>query len=160
MERQIQVRLKADLTRYHPGLTPGAEGYTIGTYGTWSRSSDRFVGVCFPGITTLDVLWEGLEIIDPVRLAELAEASAARERQWLRATDVVKHLGPGGGFKGLSYQSTTDDGMACSCSYSPLSRETAREAEAFFRAHGIPIREEREPRRKPGVRTEPWGFHF
>lgn len=160
MERQIQVRLKADLTRYHPGLTHGVEGYTIGAFGTWSRGSDRFVGVCFPGITTLDVLWEGLEIIDPARLAEIDEENAAREREWLRASNVVKHLGPNGGFKGLSYQSTTDDGGACGCTYGPLSRETAQEAEAFFRAHGIPIREVREPRQKPGARTDSWGFHF
>ena len=119
MERQIPVRLKADLTRYHPGLTPGVEGYTIGAYGTWSRGSDRFVGVCFPGITTLDVLWEGLEVIDPKHLAEAKKAAAIREQEWLRATNVVKHLGPNGGFKSLSYQSTGGNGITRGCSYGP-----------------------------------------
>ena len=160
MERQIPVRLKAGLTRYHPGLTPGVEGYTIGAYGTWSRGSDRFVGICFPGIITLDVLWEGLEVIDPKHLAEAKKAAAIREQEWLRATNVVKHLGPNGGFKSLSYQSTGGNGITRGCSYGPLSREAAKEAEAFFRSHGIPIREEREPRQKPSPRTDPWRFHF
>lgn len=50
----IRVKLKSDLTRYADGLLPGIEGYTIGRYGIWSRGSDRFVGVTFPGIATLD----------------------------------------------------------------------------------------------------------
>jgi hypothetical protein len=48
MERPIKVRLTADLTRYHPKLQVGAEGYTVGAYGMWSRGSDRFIGVRFP----------------------------------------------------------------------------------------------------------------
>lgn len=60
----IKVLLTADLTKYHPGLTPGVVGYTIGEYGEWSKNSSRFVGVCFPGIHTLDVVWDQLEIID------------------------------------------------------------------------------------------------
>lgn len=64
MDRGIRVRLRTDLTRYNAKLTPGVEGVTVGEYGMWSKGSDRFVGVHFPGIVTLDVLWEGLEIVD------------------------------------------------------------------------------------------------
>jgi hypothetical protein len=52
-ERRLRVRLTTDLSRYHAGLTVGAEGVTVGAAGTWSRGSDRFVGVMFPGIGAL-----------------------------------------------------------------------------------------------------------
>ncbi len=62
MKKRIKVKLIADLSKYAHGLLPGVEGYTIGQYGSWSRGSDRFVGVCFPKIATLDVLWIPLKL--------------------------------------------------------------------------------------------------
>jgi hypothetical protein len=53
----LKVRLKVDLTKYHPDLVAGVEGDTVGAIGLWCRGSDRFVGVRFPS-TTLDILWD------------------------------------------------------------------------------------------------------
>jgi hypothetical protein len=72
VERHIKVKLLTDLSKYAPGLVPGVEGHTIGQYGLWSRGSDRFIGVCFPGIAKLDVLWESIEVIDKEYLEEIA----------------------------------------------------------------------------------------
>ena len=54
MERKIKVKLTVDLTNYAKGLTADSEGYTVGRQGMWSRGSDRFITVNFPGIATLD----------------------------------------------------------------------------------------------------------
>lgn len=103
MSKAIKVRLKADLTKYLPGLVEDTEGITVGMQGIWSRNSDRFVGVHFPGKGTLDVLWKSLEIIDEEFLLESKE----KERRFLEemkgAYDVIKYVGPRGGFKYLSY---------------------------------------------------------
>lgn len=57
----MRVRLKTDLTKYHPSLSEGIEGEAIGTFGKHSQVSPRaFVGVRFPE-HTLDVLWKDLE---------------------------------------------------------------------------------------------------
>lgn len=56
MNKKIKVKLKVNLEKYGEGLKEGTIGYTVGEYGMWSKSNDNFVGVCFPGIKTLDVL--------------------------------------------------------------------------------------------------------
>ena len=106
MSSRIKVKLIADLTKYHPGLTPGVEGYTVADFGLWSRGSDRFVGATFPGVTTLDVLWESLEITDEVYLAEAKRREAERLRELESAKNVVKTVGPRGGFRYISYEYT------------------------------------------------------
>ena len=105
--RNIKVRLKTDLSKYSPGLLPGVEGHTIGRYGLWSRGSDRFVGVCFPGIANLDVLWESLEIIDQEYLEEITLLNKNQMEELKSAKNVVKHVGPRGGFRYLSYEYTS-----------------------------------------------------
>src|SRR5512145_291464 len=60
----VRVRLKTDLTHYHPALTQGTAGYTIGSSGQSSRLSKRYVGVWFPGIRIVDVDWAALEMVD------------------------------------------------------------------------------------------------
>lgn len=57
----MKVRLKTDLTEYHPTLVVGIEGVAIGRFGKHSRDFPKaFVGVKFPE-HTLDVLWKDLE---------------------------------------------------------------------------------------------------
>ena len=112
MDRQIKVRLKVDLTKYSIGLVPGVEGITVGKMGIWSRGSDRFITVKFPGRATLDVLWDSLEIIDEEYLKE-AEVSAKKYMEELKtATDVVRYLGPRGGFQYLSFTYFTKEGIS------------------------------------------------
>jgi hypothetical protein len=116
MKKHIKVRLTADLSRYAPGLVAGVEGYTIGEYGLWSRGSDRFIGVCFPGIATLDVLWKSVEIIDEAYLEEVAFLRKKQMIELKSARNVIMHVGPRGGFRYLSYEYTSMDGAQCSVS--------------------------------------------
>lgn len=136
----VQVRLTTDLTRYHPRLEAGVEGVTIGQYGIWSRGSDRFVGVSFPGIGTFDVLWASLEIIDETYLAEAARRKAERMEALKSAVNVVRTRGPRGGFRYLSYQFIAADGVRNSVS--TANRTEAEELIDFFNQHGIAVREE------------------
>jgi hypothetical protein len=111
MQGGIKVRLKVDLTKYRTGLVPGTEGTTIGNYGIWSRGSDRFVGVHFPDKGALDVLWDSLEIIDEEYLKRNEEQRNRYFEKLKSATEVVKCVGPRGGFRHLSYTYTDSNGI-------------------------------------------------
>lgn len=134
---KIKVRLKVDLTQYHSGLIPGLEGYTIGQSGEWSRNFDRFVGVCFPGVHTLDVLWESLEIIDEDYL-QLSAKKKEKKLELLRsARNVVKCLGPRGGFRSLSFEYNEETGNVV---YESVAwKQEAEELEKHFKECGISI---------------------
>lgn len=55
-----KVKLKKDLSKYHPSLIPGITGDVVGVFGKHSRSFPKvFVGVKFPQ-HTLDVMWDDL----------------------------------------------------------------------------------------------------
>jgi hypothetical protein len=142
MSTQIKVRLTVDLTQYHPGLTAGVEGYTIGQYGEWSRGFDRFVGVCFPGIHTLDVLWESLEIIDKEYLERVAKERQEKLELLKRAYNVVKRVGPRGGFRFLHYEYADKEGRKINESLA--FKAEAEELESFFTENGIPVKIEVE----------------
>ena len=137
MNQGIKVRLKVDLTKYRPGLVSGTEGTTIGTYGMWSRGSDRFVGVHFPGKGTLDVLWESLEIIDEEYLKRAEEEKNKHLKELKSAKDVVKYVGPRGGFRHLSYTYTDSNGIQVHTSNG--FRKDADKLIAFFEKHKIPV---------------------
>lgn len=116
MDEKIRVRLKIDLSRYATGLLPGIEGITVGRQNMWSRGSDRFISVHFPGVTTLDVLWSSLEIVDKEYLKKIEEEREEFKRELKTATNVVKAIGPRGGFKGLSFEYVNNEGIHCSTS--------------------------------------------
>lgn len=99
MHERIQVRLKVDLTQYLKGLVAGSEGYTIGNFGIWSRDSDNFTGVHFPGIGSLDVLWSSLEIIDQKYLEKMEIQRKQRLEEYKSAKNIVKYVGPRGGIQ-------------------------------------------------------------
>lgn len=140
MNRGIKVRLTQDLTRYHPGLVSGVEGVALGRYGIWSRGSDRFIGVHFPEIGTLDILWESIEIIDEEYLA-VAEEREKKEWELLKhAKNVVRTMGPRGGFKYLSYEYVNENGITNHVSNG--DRQKAEKLVKFFRKQGIEIKEE------------------
>lgn len=131
---KIKVRLNTDLTQYGEGLKKGIEGYTIGNYGVWSRANDNFVGVCFPGVQTLDVLWKSLDIIDEDFLKRREEEKKKFLEELKTATEVEKHVGPYGGFRYLSYR----------CGKSHVSnhfKAEALEIEKILRSYGIEIKE-------------------
>ena len=105
IEKGTKVKLTVDLTQYAKGLVAGTEGITAGQQGMWSRGSDRFVTVRFPGITTLDVLWDSLEIIDEEVLKEMDRQKKLFVENLKSAKDVTC-MWPKGGFKYLSYRYT------------------------------------------------------
>ena len=88
-----KVRLRTDLTHYHPGLTPGSEGYTIGVYGQCSRLSKKYTGVWFPGIRIVDVKWAALEIIAEQRRTRLAKENREKRESFKTARQLLKRIG-------------------------------------------------------------------
>lgn len=137
MKKHIKVKLISDLSKYAPGLLPGVEGYTIGEYGTWSRGSDRFIGVCFPKIATLDVLWKSIEIIDKDYIEEAALLQKNQMDELKSAQNVIMYVGPRGGFRYLSYKYTSMEGISCSVSNGHKS-EAERLIE-IFKQYGIDV---------------------
>lgn len=142
-ERSIKVRLKTDLTQYGAGLLPGTEGYTAGRQGMYSRGSDRFITVRFP-TSTLDVLWDSLEIIDEDFLREMDAEKRRFDESLKSARDVILHLGPRGGFRCLSLV-YTDVESGTHCHLSEGFRDKAYQMMETLKSYGIPVREVREP---------------
>lgn len=131
---KIKVKLKADLTRYGEGFKEGIEGYTIGEYGMWSRGSDRFVGVHFPNVGSLDVLWESLEIIDEDFLKRREQHKKEFLEQLKSVTEATKYVGPRGGFHSLCY-SGKEVGHVC------LGfKDEALEIEKILKSYGIEVK--------------------
>lgn len=140
--RSIAVRLLVDLTRYHPALLRGAEGRTTERNGLWSRANDRFVPVVFPGAGTVDVLWASLEIIDATYLAEMAARHTEKIDALRTARNVVKVLGPRGGFKYLSYEYTDKSGVICHVG--TTFRTEGDELIALLKGYGIAVEERKQ----------------
>lgn len=143
MGEHVKVKLLVDLTKYAKGLTAGAEGVTVGRGGSWSRASDRFVTVSFPGIATLDVLWDSLQIIDEEVLQEQARQEEAFIESLKTAKDVVLHLGPRGGFRALSFV-YKDQETGCQIHSSVGFRDKAYKIKEILESYHIPVREEIE----------------
>lgn len=139
MKSGVKVRLKKDLTKYKQGLTAGSEGVTCGNYGDWSRSSDLFTMVDF-GIIRLDVVIDQLDIIDENYLAELDEIRKKKFEEYKTATNIVKRVGPRGGFKSLSFKYIAIEGHSINTSIG--SRNTADSIVEFFEENKMPVKQE------------------
>lgn len=100
----------------------------------WRRGSDRFIGVCFPDIQTLDILWESLDIIDGEFLKRREENKKMFLEELKTVTNVEKHVGPRGGFRCLSYK--TSSGYV-----SKYFKEEALEIEKIIKSYGIEVKE-------------------
>lgn len=75
----MRVKLKKDLTKYHPTLIAGVIGEVIGVHGKHSQKFPRvFTGVKFPA-HTLDVMWEQLERIKEETVAPKMGPRVERE---------------------------------------------------------------------------------
>jgi len=123
---KVKVRLIHDLSRYNSELKIGTEGFTVEAEGMMSRSNDNFVSVFFPGIETRDIMWRSLEIIDENFLAA-REKEKQEELDGLKeAYDVVKTIGPKGGFRNISYLYVNSSGKV-----SRVSKNNKIEAEVI-----------------------------
>ena len=140
MERHIKVKLKKDLTKYNPGLVSGVEGHTIGHIGLWSRNSDRFVEVCFSGIATLSVLWDSLDIIDEDYLIEIKVLKEKQENELKSAYNVVRFVGPRGGFRHLTFKYISEDGIVHHEGNG--DKQDSERLMSIFAKYGIEIRTE------------------
>ncbi len=139
MKSRINVRLKVDLTQYLRGLIAGSEGYTIGNYGIWSRANDNFTGVHFPGIGSIDVLWSSLDIIDEEYLKEVEERRKQKLEEYESARDIVKYIGPRGGFRSLSFTYTDLSGTIVH--YSNRFKQEAEGLIEYFQELNLQITE-------------------
>lgn len=99
----LKVKLVHDYTKYNELLEKGVEGLAYETPEEQEirKSDDHFVKVKFEGITEVDVLWRGLEIVDEPYLAEKQRIKDEYFAQMSTAKNVVYTLGPKGGFKTL-----------------------------------------------------------
>lgn len=140
MDNRIKVKLTRGLTKYAKGLVAGTEGITVGAQGIWSRGSDRFITVNFPGIAQLDVLWDSLEITDEAVLQERVKQAQRLAENLKTAQHVVLTLGPKGGFRALSY-SYVDRETGAQIHTSTGFRAEAHRYIEIFRSHHIPIKE-------------------
>lgn len=61
----------------------------------------------------------------------------AEEKRLLSARNVIKTLGPQGGFRSLDYEYTTEEGYTTHTG-TPFA-DVAKEKETFFKEHGIPV---------------------
>ena len=138
MENGIKVKLTVDLTRYANGLIAGTEGITVGRQMMWSHASDRFVTVCFPGIATLDVLWNSLEIIDEETRKEMDRQEKLFIENLKEAKEVTLCVGPRGGFRHLSY-CYIDKESGINVHTSVGSRDKAYKILDILKQYNIPV---------------------
>lgn len=108
--KDISVKLIKDLSQYRTGLIPGINGITLGEQGALSRSNDNFITVRFENNTVLDVLWSNLEIIDKIYLKESEERRKEYLMELKTSNNIIKYIGPRGGFKYLSFEYISKDG--------------------------------------------------
>ena len=99
----LKVKLVHIYTKYNEKLEKGVEGYAYETPEEQKarKVDDDFVRVKFEGITEVDVLWNGLEIIDEGYLKEREAIKQAYFEQLKTAKNVTHTLGPKGGFRSL-----------------------------------------------------------
>jgi len=147
MTRSLAVELTCDLTKYHPSLTAGSVGRTVGP-----GRNDCFARVAF-SYTTLDVLWKSLDILDEDFLEEQRKERDEDDQAIIAAgVPGIVHTGPNGGFHAFSMSYTRD---GCTRYFSQGNREEARRLIMLFRDNNIPVIEKREQRRP---RKLPFGY--
>jgi len=100
---RIKVRLNSDLNHYINGLVCGLEGYTLGN----AYKDDTYTAVIDVYFEKIDcivpVVLDKLDIIDEEYLSFLKERENKCLEELKNATDIIKYVGPRGGFKKLSF---------------------------------------------------------
>lgn len=101
---KLKIKLVHDYTKYNEKLEKGTVGYATETPEEQEarKADDHFVKVEFEGITTVDVLWRGLEIVDEEYLAEKKRVRDEYLAQLKTAKNVKQTIGAKGGFKELT----------------------------------------------------------
>ncbi len=119
-------------------------------------SADQLLS--FPDETPVMGQWQGNYRSDffHFTIGDYRPYANEKRNQWekplLSARNVVKQVGPQGGFRYLAYEYTAEEGHTVHTGTG--FAEEARKLEAFFNQHGIPITVEREEKQKRD--TMPW----
>ena len=143
----LKVRLVHDYTKYNEKLEKGIEGVALETPEIQNERSpeDYFVKVRFEGITEVDVLWRGLEIIDEDYLSKKQAEKDAYYEGVKSATNIVNTIGPKGGFKKLEFDNGENHIII-------EEKEQGEEHIEYFNKFGLSIKvvqlEKKEPVRK------------
>ena len=99
---RIKVRLNTDLNRYMNGLSCGLEGYTLGNVYK-ENTYEPVINVYFEKINMVaSITLDNLDIIDKDYLAFLTKREKECLNEFSEATNIVKYVGPRGGFKRLT----------------------------------------------------------
>lgn len=100
---ELRVKLVHDYTKYNAKLEKGLIGFAQETPEEQKErvEEDNFVKVVFDGITVVDVLWKGLEIVDEGYLTQKAMERAEYLAQLKTAKNSKQTIGAKGGFKVL-----------------------------------------------------------
>lgn len=100
---RIKVKLNSDLDHYRFGLSCGLIGYTLGN----PYKDDTYTAVIQVYFEEIDaiipVVLDKLDIIDDEYLKFLKKRESQCLKSLKNATDIIKYVGPRGGFKKLSF---------------------------------------------------------
>lgn len=99
---RIKVKLNTDLSHYRSGLTYGLEGYTIGN-AYQSDTYNAVIDVYFKDIGTVSVVLDKLDIIDDEYIKFLEKKEEKFLNSLKKSKDIIKYVGPKGGFKHLDF---------------------------------------------------------
>lgn len=140
-----RVKLYPDLTHIHPKLIPGSEG--VAKLGAEIQTRGLFgaaVKVDFDCGTSLDILWDGLEVIDVEYSNVLKSIEKEQWENYLTATEVVLTVGPRGGRKGLSFKTKKGTiNLGYGGGYTTLGHPLPKTSEIldFFEKNGVEVKE-------------------
>jgi hypothetical protein len=143
----LKVKLVHDYTKYNEKLEKGVEGVALETPEIQKERSleDNFVKVKFDGITEVDVLWRGLEIIDEDYLSKKQAEKDAYYDSVKSATNIINTIGPKGGFKKLEFDNRENHIII-------EEKEQGEEHIEYFNKFGLNIKviqlEKKEPVKK------------
>ncbi len=100
---RIKVKLNSNLEHYKEGLVCGLEGYTIGN-AYKDETYTAVIDVYFEKIDCLiAIVLDKLVIIDKEYLSFLEKKEMECFEKLKDATNIIKYVGPRGGFKKLSF---------------------------------------------------------
>lgn len=135
----LKVKLIHDYTKYNEELKKGILGYAFLTPEEQAAKTpnDNFVKVKFDGITEVDVLWRGLEIIDEEYLEEKRLEKENYLAQLKNAKNICLTIGPSGGFRSLEFDCVLNGEETHKII---IEKDVGNEHVAEFEAIGIPIR--------------------
>ena len=146
----LKEKLVQDNKKYNEKSEKGIEGFALKTSEIQSERSaeDNFVKVRFEGITAVDVLWRGLEIVDDEYLAKKQAEKDAYYESVKCAINIVNTIGPKGGFKKLEFACV--DGAEVHTVIE--DKEQGEEHIEYFKKFGLDIKviqlEKKEPVKK------------